>query len=235
MARGGRFDVAHLFVAALLGGIVASALPAVAAQVGDPLRLGETNLIDQRTAWRGDTRGAVLQVTNTGTSSAISARATRAAIQLHVAAGKPPLTVNSGAGTATNLSADLLDGLDSSAFAPAEVEARVAAVEDAVMGDMWAKVDADTGSAHLLHWSKAVSAAWISTGVFAVTFESSVIGCGWLATRNDNLDGVSTAGEISVELGGALDPKTLWIRTYDSSGAPADPSSTDGFTVQVDC
>ena len=42
-------------------------------------------------------------------------------IQVSVGAGKAPIVVNSGAGNATNLSADKLDGLDSGVFANAAV------------------------------------------------------------------------------------------------------------------
>ncbi len=101
--------------------------------------------------------------------------------------------------------------------------------------DKWAKVDADAGSATLLDGHGATSVASINTGVVSVTFDSSVVGCGWLATRNDNLDGVAGPGEVSIELGSSADPATLWVRTFDSSGTQADPSSSDGFTLYVDC
>ena len=144
------------------------------------------------------------------------------------------MTVDSS-GRVENLNADLLDGMNASAFAPASLEARVAELEAAVAGDMWAKIDADAGAAAVLHGSGVVSAASVAPGIFSVTFSNSVVGCGWVATRNDNLDGVSIAGEVAIELGSSIDPTTLWVRTFDSAGAPADPSPSDGFTIQVDC
>lgn len=115
---------------------------------------------------------------------------------------------------------------------------RLVALEAAVEGAptvRYAKVDADTGSAALLHQVGATAAGSVATGVFSVTFDASVVGCGWIASRNDNLDGVSAPGEISVELGSATDPATLWVRTFNSAGTATDPSDSDGFTLQVIC
>jgi hypothetical protein len=119
-----------------VGALLVAMLPALAAQVGDPLSLGEVNKVDDRTDWRGRAQGAVVQVKNTGNSSAIAAKADkqaivakatdgpvainakadRVAVKIKVDPGQAPLKVNASAGTATNLSADLLDGMDSSAF-----------------------------------------------------------------------------------------------------------------------
>jgi hypothetical protein len=54
-----------------------------------------------------------------------------AALSLRVRPGSPPLTVNADAGTATNLSADKLDGKDSTDFAPAGTAAAYTARNDA--------------------------------------------------------------------------------------------------------
>jgi hypothetical protein len=132
--RSDMFGVA--LVAAILGALVVSVLPALAAQVGDPLRLGGVNKVDERTDLKGKAKGANLQIKNTGNARAlsvkadkipllakstkgpvaISAKASRNAIKIRVDAGQAPLKVNPSAGTATNLSADLLDGMDSTAF-----------------------------------------------------------------------------------------------------------------------
>jgi hypothetical protein len=120
----------------LVGALLVAMLPAVAAVVGDPLGLGEVNSIDERTDLKGKAKGANLQIKNTGNARAVtakadkiavlakatsgpvalSAKASRNAIKVKVDAGQAPIKVNASAGTATNLSADLLDGLDSSAF-----------------------------------------------------------------------------------------------------------------------
>jgi hypothetical protein len=57
----------------------------------------------------GAKAGALLKVDNNGTGPAL---------QLEAGAGKPPLVVKANSGTATNLSAARLDGMDSSELAP---------------------------------------------------------------------------------------------------------------------
>jgi hypothetical protein len=104
----------------------------LAAAPGDPLKLGMTNTINAATTWSGAATSRLLQISNTSTAAgarALSVLSNAAAstlyvqntgngsgIQIQVAAGKPPLTVNGAAGKATNLNADKLDGLDSLAL-----------------------------------------------------------------------------------------------------------------------
>lgn len=115
-----------------------------------------------------------------------------------------------------------------------DLEAAVAALE-ARSTTRFAKVDADANSATLLHGPDVTAVGWIAPGVYSVTFSSSVIGCAWNATRNDNSHGVALPGEIAIELGSSLDQTTLWVRTYDSAGAAADMSQSDGFSLLVTC
>jgi hypothetical protein len=75
------------------------------------LLLGHSNTANNTTALTGaasaTTGKPMLQVTNTSTKAGATA------LDLDVAAGKPPFRVNSGA-KVTNLNADRLDGIDSS-------------------------------------------------------------------------------------------------------------------------
>ena len=91
------------FRSALAGGIIAAlvvtALPTIAAQVGDALKLGQINVIQQRTTLQGQPATSNLRVRNNGTGTALD---------LHVTSG-PPLRVNSNA-KVPMLHADLLDG-----------------------------------------------------------------------------------------------------------------------------
>lgn len=69
--------------------------------------LNHNNPVTALSKLTGTLAGAVLKVDNNGAGPALS---------LEAESGKAPLTVNSTAGKATNLNADKIDGLDSSAF-----------------------------------------------------------------------------------------------------------------------
>jgi hypothetical protein len=92
-----------LFVA--LGGVGVAA-------TGDNFILGHSNSASSRTDLTANIANRALGLTNTSTGSGASALA------LNVASGHPPLVVSPGAGTATNLNADLLDTHDSTYFLP---------------------------------------------------------------------------------------------------------------------
>jgi hypothetical protein len=94
-------------VATVAVGLAVSATGAIAGTgINAILNLGRTNKVNQTTVLQGSTTSRLLQVTNTGTGPAL---------QLTVKAGKAPMAVNSEV-KVTHLNADLLDGLDSSAF-----------------------------------------------------------------------------------------------------------------------
>ncbi len=93
--------LAALFVA--LGG------DAVAATTANFI-LGTSNSATSTTALSAPIVGPALQISNTSTTTGATA------LRLNVAAGHAPLTVSSGAGKATNLNADQLDGRDSTGF-----------------------------------------------------------------------------------------------------------------------
>jgi hypothetical protein len=113
----------------VVGLLVVTAATAAAASPGDPWRLGVANTISAATSLSGAVANRLVGLTNTsteagaraltavsrGSSSTLFAenQGTGTALQLRVAAGRPPLTVNSAAGKATNLNADRVDGLDS--------------------------------------------------------------------------------------------------------------------------
>jgi hypothetical protein len=71
--------------------------------------LGRSNSASTQTALSASLNGRALQLTNTNTGGSA------AALGLNVAAGHPPLTVNSAVRVA-NFNADKLDGLDSTQF-----------------------------------------------------------------------------------------------------------------------
>jgi len=79
--------------------------------VGDAFNLGKLNTVNRISSLVGSTAGVMLKVDNNGTGPAMS---------LESGAGQTPLTVNSTAGTAINLSADKRDGKDSADFLPVD-------------------------------------------------------------------------------------------------------------------
>jgi hypothetical protein len=103
----GRVTVFAVGLAVVLALTVGLATTALAAVPGDPFKLGKTNTVNQISQLVGSTASSMLRIDNNGTGSAL---------QLLVEPGKAPMSINTEAGTATNLSADELDGKDGSAF-----------------------------------------------------------------------------------------------------------------------
>ena len=98
--------LSQLIVVALLGAMLATALPSIAAQVGDPLGLGESNTVDSRTRLVGDVSSSNLQIINQGAGTALD---------LRVGPGEPPLRVNRSR-KVPKLNADRVDGKDAIDF-----------------------------------------------------------------------------------------------------------------------
>ena len=96
------FLVGLAVILALVFGVTTAAFAALS-KPGDPFKLGVVNEINRLTALVGARTGAMLKVDNNGTGPAL---------QLEAGARKPPLVVKANSGTATNLSADRLDGVD---------------------------------------------------------------------------------------------------------------------------
>ena len=90
-------------VLALILGVASAALSAT----GGNFILGEANEATTLSRLTATIAGPALTLVNQGTDAAATA------LNLNVASGKAPLRVNAAAGTATNLSADELDGKDS--------------------------------------------------------------------------------------------------------------------------
>lgn len=103
------FMVGLTMILALVFGVATKALGAT----GSKFILGRANVAGTVSKLTADISGPALQLVNGSTGTVATA------LDLSVAPGKPPLTVNADAGTATNLSADELDGNDASSFAGA--------------------------------------------------------------------------------------------------------------------
>jgi hypothetical protein len=97
------------FVIALMVALVSSGTAAAVSY----LVLGTTNTAGATTTLNSGVNGPVLQLTNTNTGGGTKVRG----LGINVPAGRAPIKVSAGAGKATNLDADKLDGLDSTKFA----------------------------------------------------------------------------------------------------------------------
>ncbi len=93
---------------------VVVALTSAGTTVAASLVLGGINTATNTTTLKTGKNAAVLQLTNTNANGGTSVKG----LGITVPAGRPPITVNANAGKATNLNADMVDGLDASAFLP---------------------------------------------------------------------------------------------------------------------
>jgi len=107
----GRTTAAGIGLAIALALVLGVATMALAAVPGDPFKLGQVNTINTITQLVGDRNGPMFLVDNDSTGDGASA------LNLQVDRGNPPIKVGASSGTATNLSADKLDGKDQRAFA----------------------------------------------------------------------------------------------------------------------
>ena len=82
------------------------------AMAATALFIAQTNTASTTTTLKSAVNGAVFSIQNTNTTGGTSARG----LAITVPSGRPPITVSSTAGKATNLNADKLDGIDSTSF-----------------------------------------------------------------------------------------------------------------------
>ena len=118
------FTVGLAVTLVLMFGVTTTALAAVP---GDPFKLGQVNAVDAASTLVGRVNGAMLGIEN---KSQGSKGAPAPALSLKVAPNNPPLTANAEAGTATGLSADELDGKDSTQFLAMNGKAKAASNAD---------------------------------------------------------------------------------------------------------
>lgn len=112
--RLGRATMLAIGVGVSLALVLGLTTVALAAVPGDPFKLGQLNAVNAASSLVGSVNGAMLGIEN---QSPGSKGAKAPALSLKVAPNNPPLTANPEAGTATGLSADELDGKDSTSFA----------------------------------------------------------------------------------------------------------------------
>jgi hypothetical protein len=123
--RFGRATALAIGVGVILALVLGVATVALAAVPGDPFRLGKVNIIsDATTALKGTAPdgGAMLQLQrDSGKGPVLDIKNTNPAsnsrgVNIEVAPGQVPITVAPGAGKASNLNVDRLDGRDQQDF-----------------------------------------------------------------------------------------------------------------------
>jgi hypothetical protein len=184
-------------VATVAVGLAVFATNAIAGTgIGAILNLGRTNKVNQTTVLQGSTTSRLLQVTNTGTGPAL---------QLTVKAGTAPMAVTSEV-KVTHLNADLVDGLDSSAFR------KVAdPVDAATLGGIPATGFVQTGAGVVQLLARGRLTEPLNSGNAAIL---AVPGLGSI--------------EASCGVGGVPNYRLFW---RNSSGGPADIWFSDASTV----
>ncbi len=105
----GRATVFTIGLAVTLALMLGVATAALAAVPGDPFRLGQLNAVNTLTRLAGSTNNAMLRINNA------SAGPNATALDLQVAPGRPPMTVNSAI-EVQGLNVDSLDGKNSNDF-----------------------------------------------------------------------------------------------------------------------
>ena len=101
----------------------------------------------------------------------------------------------------------------------------------------WAKVGLSPAGAPLLSGDGVVNVQRVEEGVVNVTFDAPVVGCGWMATVNDNVRGGAASAEITAELGAG--DNQLLIKTWNAFAVDTaweeSAEGNDGFTVMAIC
>jgi hypothetical protein len=181
--------------ALVVGLIVALTSSGTAAAVS--IVLGGNNTATKTTTITTGRNLAVLQLTNSNSNGGTSARG----LGITVPTGRAPITVNANAGKATNLNADLVDGLDASAFLPAAGKAADADKLDgqdssAFLPANGTAVDADKlnglNASAFVRGDQHISstALALQPGDFFVVFQDSVLELDYACPANVANDGL---------------------------------------------
>jgi hypothetical protein len=185
-------------VLALLFGIATMALGAT----GDNFLLGKANSAGAVSKLTANIANPALQLVNTSTGAAATA------LNLNVASGNAPLKVNAGAGKATNLNADKLDGQEPTTIGR----------------EMWWAVINSDGTVLRGRGVNPFHTIKQGTGNYQVGFDRGVSNCAYTATTTNG-----AAGQTGVNPGNfSTDIKVF---TVNSAGTPTDLA----FHVIVAC
>src|SRR5215217_4446071 len=202
LTRATSFVVGLAVMVALVGGVVSLAL-AKPPTGGEPPPAG------------GATAPSILKgVTNTATAvTTLINSGTGAALNLVVQSGQPPLTVNDGAGTATGLSADKVDGKDADAF----VSATNGKAPDSEL------LDGKDSTEFLGAASKAADSDKLD-GKDSIEFAAASTGQAFFSEGTTNVDGLITKKAL---------PKGDYVITGSVSGASHSEDINDDTAVVI--
>jgi hypothetical protein len=98
----------------------------------------------------------------------------------------------------------------------------------------WAKVNAGP-STSLITGSGVDAVTRESPGVYKVSFDAAITGCGYVATRNAVDAEAATPSFLTVERASGIDAFSVLVKSWSDTGAIADFSEDNGFTVVVYC
>jgi hypothetical protein len=138
LGRATMFMVGLAVILALVFGAASTALSAT----GGNFILGNANSAGAVSKLTTNIANPALQLVNNSTGAAATA------LNLTVASGKPPLTVNAAAGKATNLNADKLDGTSSSGLVPKKTYTTVVSAD--LEGNITQRITASCDAGDLL-------------------------------------------------------------------------------------
>ncbi len=168
-------------VLALIFGLASTAL----STTGGNFILGEANVATTVSRLTASVAGPALTLVNNSTQAAATA------LNISVASGKAPMKVNVAAGTATNLSADELDGKDSDEILPF-----VRAQKD-VAPDSTQPQTEDSATANTVSITAPTDGFFVISGSMEFANFSSADQVFILRAK---IDGAQTAGEAAVKL-----------------------------------
>lgn len=199
--------------------LIVTAGTAYAASPGSAFRLGVANSVAALTRLSSSLSGAVLSITNGGSGPAL---------QLNVKAGSAPLAVNSSV-KVNRLNADLLDGLDSTAFLGVDATAQ----------------DSERLNGKLASNYLTVQDAKSFMGARTTKRESPVEAGETLGDGTHRIIMSCSPGEVVLSGGPAnINPGTLVLESFPAPGPVANPDSwavriqnalPDNFSVVIIC
>lgn len=228
MARATTVVVGLAIMLALVAGVASAAFGAN----GGNFILGVLNKATDKTQLNGNVSGGpALQVNNN--SSTGGSRA----LQLGVAQNRPPLVVNANAGKAVNLNADKLDGQEGSAFLGANQKAADSELLDGkdstqfaphvLFARVFSNGSLDTGNS-----SHAESSFRSGPGVYVVNFDRNIGSEACVAIAEPQVQALTATFEGPA--GGRASDEVI-VHLYDSFVNDSNRFVDGGFLVAVFC